>query len=159
VNTNKARVLCEYCCKHIRSEIVRCASSEKPIKVTFDLCSDCQLRFQSFNDLAIVYGIAYSLGKEHIRDQIMMRDFAQLSRDLIGRIKTEEKSPIELFEKYKNDLAELSLRATEVSKVYETRYRHIFPLIKLSMVSLRNENPLLWYREFIHRKIKKAYGS
>ena len=159
MSTSKARVLCEYCCKYLRSESARCANSEKPIKVTFDLCSDCQLQFQSYDDLAIIYGIAYSLGKEYIRDQIMMRDFAQLGRELIGRIRTEEKSPIELFEKYKNDLAELSFRATEVANVYEANYRHIFPLVKLSMYSSRNENPLLWYREFIHRKIKKTYGS
>jgi len=48
--------------------------------------------------------VAYCLGKESIPDQIMMRDFAQRSVQLVKRVKAEKKDPKEIFEEHKEEL-------------------------------------------------------
>lgn len=158
MSTSRAQVLCEYCCKHVRYEVVRCVSADKPIKITLDICPHCMSQFQRYQDLAPIYSVAYCLGKERIPDQVMMRDFAQRSAELIKRIKTEKRDPRDIFEEHKEELVQLSNHAVEVWNIYTARYQGAFPLIRC-VESVKNaENPFLQYHQYIHRKIKNTYG-
>jgi len=55
-------------------------------------------QFQRYQDLAHAYAVAHCLGKEGFTDQIMMRDFAQRSVELVKRIKADKKDPRDIFE-------------------------------------------------------------
>ena len=158
MSTSRAQVLCEYCCKYIRDEIVRCVSPGKPIKIKLDICPDCMSQFQRYQDLAHVYAVAYCLGKESIPDQVMMRDFAQRSVELIKRIKAEQRDPRDIFEEHKEELVQLSNQAVEVWNIYTVRYQRAFPLLKCVELVKNTENPFLQYQQYIHRKIKNAYS-
>ena len=138
--------------------MVRCPSPDKPITITLDICPDCMSQFQRYQDLAHVYAVAYCLGKESIPDQVMMRDFAQCSVELIKRIKAEKKNPRNIFEEHKEELVQLSNHAVEVWNTYTTRYQSDFPLLKYVELAKSTENPFLQYQQYIHRKIKNAYG-
>jgi len=133
-------------------------SPEKRITITLDICPDCISQFQRYQDLAYAYAVAYCLAKESIPDQIMMRDFAQRSVELEKRIKTEKKDPKDIFEEHKEELVLLSSQAVEVWNVYTERYQRDFPWLKCVELVKNAENPFLQYQQFIHRKIKNAYG-
>lgn len=156
--TSRAQVLCEYCCKYIRNEIVRCPSPDKPITIKLDICPDCMSQFQRYQDLAHAYAVAHCLGKEGFTDQIMMRDFAQRSVELVKRIKADKKDPRDIFEQHKEELVQLSNRAVEVWNMYTARYQRDFPLLKCLELVKNTENPFLQYQQYIHRKIKNVYG-
>jgi len=157
MGTSRAQVLCEYCCKYIRDEIVRCVSQDKPITITLDICPDCMSQFQRYQDLAYAYAAAYCLGKESIPDQVMMRDFAQRSVELIKWIKAEKKDPRDIFEEHKEELVQLSNQAAEVWNMYTARYQRDFPWLKCVELVKNTENPFLQHQQYIHRKIKNAY--
>ena len=157
MSTSRAQVLCEYCCKHIRDETVRCVSPDKSIKITLNICPDCESQFQRYQDLAHCYAVACSLGKESIPDQVMMRDFAQRSAELIKRIKTEKRDPRDIFEEHKEELVQLSNHAVEVRNIYTARYQSAFPLLRYVKSVKKAENPFLQYAQYIHRKIKNTY--
>jgi len=115
-------------------------------------------KFQRYADLAHVYAVAYCLGKQSIPDQVMMRDFAQRSAELIKRIKAEKKDSRNIFEEHREELAQVSNHAVEVWGIYTARYRSAFPLLKCVELVKSTENPFLKYQQYIHRKIKNAFG-
>lgn len=85
MHLNEAQVLCDFCGKHIRKEEVYSPSSEKLVKVKFEMCTDCRSQFSyDYDELSHTYAIAACLSLENIPEKIIMRGFVQYSLDLAG---------------------------------------------------------------------------
>ena len=158
MNTSRAKVFCEYCCKYIRTETVRCVSPNKTTKVTLDLCSDCALRFQRYSELALVYAVAQYFSTQGVPEQVLMRDFVQRSAEIIRRIRSEKKEPEHIFDNSKDDFGQLAFQARQIWKVYKTKCETYPPLTIFIESFDRAENPFLQYQQYNHRKIKKAHS-
>jgi len=62
------------------------------------------------------------------------------------------------LEEHKEELAHLSNHTVEVWHIHTARYQSKFHLLKCVELVKSTENPFLQYQQYIHRKIKNAYG-